>query len=184
LESESGSGGTVPNGLTVRREGVRSDEAGASSDLPVEVDETAVPDGLRQARAIIRLGSRAGVWGLVGGFGMMTAFTIGAPITLGLAISSMGVGLIVSGVGTTAASWSALRVARPRNILVRVASVLGLPLGGVLTILGATSLFRWAPLVNLVNWITPVAGTLGGLVLVILVIRFLMGIGDDRERGE
>jgi hypothetical protein len=34
-------------------------------------------------------------WGLVGGFGTITAFTLGAPISLSVATSAMGAGLIV-----------------------------------------------------------------------------------------
>jgi len=156
-------------------------EAGPSSDVPAEVEGAFLPDRPHRTGDIIRIGSREGVWGLVAGFGVMTAGTLGAPISLGLAISLMGAGLIVSGIGTGVTSWWVLRKAQPQSVLVRLASVLGIPLGGALAILGATSLFRWAPLINLVNWITPVAGILGGLVLVILVIRFLIGTGAEAD---
>jgi uncharacterized BrkB/YihY/UPF0761 family membrane protein len=99
-------------------------------------------------------------------------------------MSLMGVGLIVSGVGTAAASLSVLREPHPKSSLVRLASTLGIPLGGALTALGVTSLFRWAPLVEVVNWVTPIAGILGGVVLLILVIQFLIGTGDDQRIGD
>lgn len=142
-------------------------------------------DHVREAPSpLIKVGSRMGVWGLVGGFGVMTAFTLGAPVSLGLAISLMGAGVVTSGLGTLAASIAVLRESDSVPTLIRAGAIAGVPLGGALTILGVTSLSRWAPLISIVNAITPIAAGLGAVVVVLLVLGFFLGFpGDDKLDG-
>ncbi len=131
--------------------------------------------------AQVKIGSRLGVWGLVGGLGTMTAFTLGAPISLATAISVMGGGVLLSGLGTLLAGTAALRSTRPLPRLVRAAALVGLPLGAVLSLLGLTSLTQWGPLVSIVNALTPAAGVLGALVVVLLVVGFFVGLPNTEE---
>lgn len=130
---------------------------------------------------LIKITSRLGVWGFVGGFGAMTAFTLGAPLSLGAAISLMGGGLVLSGVGTGAASVLAHRRLDSECSLLRIASIAGMPLGVSLTLLGTVSLFQWEPLVSVVHAITSSAGFLGVLLILLLIIAF---VSQWRNRSE
>ena len=135
------------------------------------------------SQTLLRVSSRLGVWGFVGGFGPITAFTFGAPISLGLAITLMGVGLLVSGLGTVTASFLAYRRVADGGGLVKAASLVGVPLGASLAVLGLTSLFQWPALVSIVNAITPTAAVLGAVVIAMLVVGFVIewSRGDDEE---
>jgi hypothetical protein len=140
--------------------------------VPAEASASDLVPGSSPA-AQIKIGARLGVWGLVGGLGVMTAGTLGAPLTLGAAIAAMGAGLLISGIGTVVASVGVLRtsVSAPRSV--RAAALAGLPLGGVLGLLGLTSLTQWSPLVAVVNALTPTAGVLGLIVIVLLVVALV-----------
>ena len=121
------------------------------------------------SQALLRVSSRLGVWGFVGGFGAaMTAFTLGGPISLGLVFTLMGAGLLVSGLGTITASFLAYRRVADGRGLVKAASLVGMPLGASLAVLGLTSLFQWRALVSIVNAITPTAAVLGAVVIATL----------------
>lgn len=163
-------------------------EESTDRDLPSEVPGHHVAGFGWSSPTVIKVGSRFGVWGLVGGFGTITAFTLGAPISLGLAISGMGVGLFLSGAGTVAAAIAVLGHADSPPPVLRSAAVAGVPLGVALAALGVTSLTLWDPLVEIVNAITPMAAVLGALVVVLLVIGFFLtkpgGIGDAADDFE
>lgn len=135
-----------------------------------------------RSRFHLKVGSRVGVWGLVGGLGTMTAGTLGAPISLEAAFLVMGGGVLLSGLGTLLAATAALRSPQRLPALVRTSALVGLPLGGVLGLLGITSLTQWGPLVGIVNALTPAAGILGALVVVLLVLGFFINpISDDED---
>ncbi len=137
------------------------------------------------ADRLMRVSSRLAVWGFVGGFGAMMAQVFGAPISLGLAIALMGGGVLVSGLGTATASFLAYRrLARTRGLL-KTASMVGMPLGASLVLLGLTALFQWSPLVAVVNAIVPAAVVLGGLVIVLLMVGFILQWQrEDEDRLE
>ena len=112
----------------------------------------------------------------------MTAGTLGAPISLEAAFLVMGGGVLLSGLGTLLAATAALRSPQRLPALVRTSALVGLPLGGVLGLLGITSLTQWGPLVGIVNALTPAAGILGALVVVLLVLGFFINpISDDED---
>ena len=156
-----------------------------SPSVPVQGRAGALTPHQSQSASRIRTGSRLGVWGLVGGIGVMTAFTLGAPISLGVAMSVMGAGVLLSGLGTLVASTSVVRSDHCVSLAVRAAAVAGVPLGAVLSLLGLTSLTQWAPLVGIVNALTPAAGILGALVLVLLIVGFFWGLpSPDRPPAQ
>lgn len=128
----------------------------------------------RESSALLRASSRAGVWGFVGGFGVMIAGILGAPISLETAMVLMGAGVAVSGLGTLTASWVAYRRVVERGGLVKAAALVGMPLGVSLVLLGLTSAFRWPALVSIVNAVTPAAAILGTVLLVLLVAGFVL----------
>jgi hypothetical protein len=152
------------------------------SSLIVDDGRTVLPSADPSSR-MIELGARSAVWGLVGGLGLMTAFTVGAPISLGAAIMGMGAGLLMSGLGTVTASLGVFRRSRPCPRLIRVSAVVGLPLGGALSLLGMTSLSLWPALTGIVNGLTLAAGVLGTLVVVLLILGFVLGstVGLEEE---
>jgi len=131
----------------------------------------------------IKVGARLGVWGLVGGIGIVTAGTLGAPLTFGAAMALMGAGLICSGVGTAIASIGVLRRTGRAPRPIRTAAIAGVPLGGVLALLGLTSLTQWPPLVAVVNGLTPAAGLLGAVVVVLLMVGFVLPGFGPQEKG-
>lgn len=161
---------------------MREEVAGSELTKKKAADQLLAPGGRLSAQVTVR--SRLGVWGLVGGFGAMTAFTLGAPIPLGAAIAVMGGGVLLSGLGTLLASTAVLRRGGGVPSAIRTAALAGVPLGTVLGLLGMTSLTRWGPLVAIVNALTPTAGVLGILVIVLLVVGFFVGLptdGDDDQ---
>jgi hypothetical protein len=144
-------------------------EPASSFILVPDPHPTVVAERERISARRVMIGSRLGVWGLVGGFGTMTAFTVGAPISLAAAIYVMGAGVLVSGVGTVIAATGVLRRSGAVPRMIRTAALAGMPLGGVLAVLGITSLTKWEPLVAVVNAFTPAAGILGALVVILLL---------------
>ena len=88
-----------------------------SPDLPATVRADALVEHTGGSAARIKVGSRLAVWGLVGGFGVMTAFTLGAPISLTAAMFVMGAGVLISGLGTLLASVGVLTTQRVRSSL-------------------------------------------------------------------
>ena len=159
-------------------------ERAPGSGLAAETLSNEVAEQAGRSARVIRAGSRLGVWGLVGGIGAMTAFTLGAPVPLAVAMSLMGVGVLVSGLGTLVASAGVLRRRPQAPKLVRAAGLAGAPLGLVLGMLGVTSLTQWPPLVTIVHVLTPVAGILGALVIVLLSVGLVVGapnVDDDPE---
>ncbi len=149
--------------------------------LPIRKPPGAVAHPESKSASRIRTGSRLGVWGLAGGVGVMTAFTLGAPISLAAAMALMGAGVFVSGVGTLVASTAVVRGTRLLTPWVRAAAFAGVPLGMVLSLLGLTSLTQWAPLVAIVNALTPAAGILGALVVILLVVSFFVSSSSEEE---
>lgn len=148
-----------------------------------------VPDGASarlpgtKPAVMLKIGSRLGVWGLVGGLGTMTAFAVGAPISFSTAIVVMGGGLLVSGLGTLLGAAAALSETRPLPGTVRAAAFAGLPLGTVLSLLGVTSLTQWGALVSVVNALTLAAGIMGALVVILLVVGFFVGPPSIDDSG-
>lgn len=147
-----------------------------SSDLPAAQSADGTVRRFIGSNAGIRTGSRLGVWGLVGGFGVMTAFTLGAPISLASAIAVMGGGLLVSGLGTFLAATGVVQKGDAVPRLVRTAALAGVPLGAALSLLGLASLTQWGPVVAVVNAVTPAAAVLGALVVGLLVIGFFVSL--------
>ena len=130
---------------------------------------TVAADRERVSARRVMIGARLGVWGLVGGLGAMTAFTVGAPLSLAAAIYAIGAGVLVSGVGTLVAAAGVLRRSGAVPRVIRTAALAGIPLGAALAVLGITTLTQWAPLVAIVNAFTPTAGILGALVVALLL---------------
>lgn len=135
----------------------------------------------RQAGRLIRWTSRLGVWGIVGGFAPIIAFTLGAPITLEASISLLAGGLVVGGVGTTAASVLVYRNAPTGSRLLRAVAGLGGPLGVALAAVGITTLLGW----EIVSAVGGIGLSIAGVVLVVLLVAtFLWNWPQEREEAD
>ena len=154
------------------------------SGVPAQRPSGVVVEQAGRSAAMIKTGSRLGVWGLAGGIGAMTAFTLGAPVSLPTAMLVMGAGVLVSGLGTVLASVGVLGSKAKAPKVVQAAALAGTPLGLVLGLLGVTGLTQWAPLVAIVHALTPAAGILGAVVVLLLVVGLVVDGSNEDDEGQ
>lgn len=122
------------------------------------------------ASNLIKWTSRLGVWGLAGGFLPVIAFSLGAPVSLPTVMAVMAGGFVVGGISTTLASVLVGRRCPPEARALRLAAVLGAPLGLIFATVGVSTFLGWQ-IVSSLGGIT-MAG-LGVVVLVLLIAGFM-----------
>jgi hypothetical protein len=140
----------------------------------------------RGARArLIRVASRAGVWGFVlalvpplgEAFGVWVEPSLTGPIS--------SVGLVVSGLGTCVASVLVWRSLPAKPSPLKIAAGLGVPFGSALTVAGAALLRPLSPLADFVNVAGPFVLALAVAVVTLLIVGFLSvrpNEGDHESR--
>ena len=133
------------------------------------------PEPTRARARLIKLSSRLGIWGFVAALVPALAEVAGVPLALGLGDQLASVGLIVSGIGTVAASALVWRSLPRRRSLLKVAAGAGVPLGCAFVLAGVAFRRPLSDLANLVDAAGPLVLALAVVAVGLLIIELLRG---------
>jgi hypothetical protein len=121
-------------------------------------------------RRLIAVWARAGVWGMIVGFGSILFGSV-API---LAFFAAGTGFFVGGLGTLGTCVLVLKHYRKASVPLRLAAVVGLPFGASLMMFVSGAMWGWPLPVIVVALSIPTAAILGPTMMLLLLIGFLV----------
>jgi len=154
------------------------------------LDETGPPLQRRILRPgfAMRLASRIGVWGVLGGTVALLAPVLGIPLPFGLFSIGSGIGFLAGGLGIATASYLVLRETSGSRRILKYAALTGVPFGLLAAAHGAILLWfmPWV-LEHLAigNMLTIGAVGLAVILTVLLAAGLLKGVwGESEEDSE
>ena len=125
---------------------------------------------------LMRLSSRIGVWGLLGGMAGVLSPILGISVPFRVSMTLGGIGLLAGGLGIAAASSLVLRETWGTKRVLKYAAMAGIPFGFLAAAHGAVVLW-FMPWVmehmQLGDWMTMGAFGLGVILMVLLVAGFV-----------
>ena len=134
----------------------------------------------------LRLSSRIGAWGLLGGIVGSLSATLGFPFSSALSGIFSATGFLAGGIGIAVASALVLRKTRGPFRLLRLGALLGLPLGVLAALRGVVALWfpGWAlGHLDLLARMTTGAFILGVALIVLFIVGLLKNAGES-DPGE